>query len=37
VVIYSATFDVYINLGYLKKTDNFLNQNANLTVLIASG
>jgi len=32
VVIYSATFDVDINLGYLKKTDTFLNQNANLMV-----
>ena len=32
MVIYGATFDVDINLGYLKKTDNFLNENANLTV-----
>jgi len=32
VVVYSATFEVDINLGYLKKTDNFLSQNANLMV-----
>jgi hypothetical protein len=32
VVMDSATFDVDINLGYLKKTDTFLNQNANLMV-----
>jgi len=30
VVIFIATFDVEINSGYLKKTDNFLSQNANL-------
>jgi hypothetical protein len=30
--IYIAMFDVDINLGYLKKTDTFLNQNANLMV-----
>ncbi|KAF5425154.1 MAG: hypothetical protein C5S41_04325, partial [Candidatus Methanomarinus sp.] len=32
VVIFIATFDVEINSGYLKKTDNFLSQNANLMV-----
>ena len=32
VVINSATFDVKINLGDLKKKDSFLSQNANLTV-----
>ena len=31
-IICNATFDVDINLGSLKKTDNFLNQNANLMV-----
>ena len=34
VVIFVATFDVEINSGYLKKTDDFLSQNANLMVSI---
>ncbi|KAF5429377.1 hypothetical protein C5S42_01825 [Candidatus Methanomarinus sp.] len=32
MVIFIATFDVEINSGYLKKTDDFLSQNANLMV-----
>jgi hypothetical protein len=31
-VIFIAIFDVEINSGYLKKTDYFLSQNANLMV-----